>query len=154
MPRDGCASWGPPRGYGEQGNNVIYFRETGEHKSKNEGDRGTNVILRSREHRKLRFWFRGIRENAEIFQGNKGTSTTPPPWKGLLRDRVISWTASHISLQLSTVSSMCVRLCINSVLVLRQYPIETRKYMKYIGIRRRRKHGIQTLPHQRTGVRA
>ena len=29
---------GPPRGYGEQGNNVIYFRGTGEHQSKNEGN--------------------------------------------------------------------------------------------------------------------
>ena len=64
-------SWGPPRSYGEHGDNVIYFRGTGEHKSKYEGNRGTNVILGSREHSKLRFWFWGTRENAEIFQGNK-----------------------------------------------------------------------------------
>ena len=57
---------------GEQGNNVIYFRGTGETKSKNEGNRGTNVILGSSEYTKLRFWFWGTRENAEIFQGNKG----------------------------------------------------------------------------------
>ena len=31
-------------GYGEQGNNVIYFRGTGEHESKNEGNRGTKKI--------------------------------------------------------------------------------------------------------------
>ena len=42
-------------GYGEQGNNVICFRGTGEHKSKNEGNRKTNVILGSRENRTLRF---------------------------------------------------------------------------------------------------
>ena len=30
-------NWGPPRGYGEEGNNVIYFRDKGDHKSKNEG---------------------------------------------------------------------------------------------------------------------
>ena len=44
---------GPPRGSGEQGNNVIYFRET-EHTSKNEGNRRTKVISGYREHRKLR----------------------------------------------------------------------------------------------------
>ena len=37
-------------GYGEQGNNVNYFRGTGEHKSKNEGNRGTNVFWGSRGH--------------------------------------------------------------------------------------------------------
>ena len=68
-------------GYGEQGNDVIYFRVTGELKSKNEGNRETNVILGSRQHRKLRFW--GTRENAEIFQGNKGSGTPPPPLGGL-----------------------------------------------------------------------
>ena len=48
-----------PLGYrgpqGDQGNNVIYFRGTEAHKSKTEGNRGTNRILGSREHRKLRF---------------------------------------------------------------------------------------------------
>ena len=67
--------WGLPRGYGEQGNNVIYFRGTGEHKSKNKGNRGTHVILGSSEHRKLRVWYWGTRENANIFQGNKGIGT-------------------------------------------------------------------------------
>ena len=67
--------WDPPRGYREQGNNVIYFRVTGEHMSKNERNRGTKVIFGSREHRKIRFWFWGTKENAEIFQGNKGTGT-------------------------------------------------------------------------------
>ena len=41
--------------YWEQGENVIYFRGTEAHKSKNEGNRGTNVIFGSRENRKLRF---------------------------------------------------------------------------------------------------
>ena len=35
----------------------------------------TKVIFGSREHRKLKLWFWGRRENAEIFQGNKGTGT-------------------------------------------------------------------------------
>ena len=67
-----------PWGYGEQGNNVIYFRAAGEHKPKNEGIRGTYEILGCRDPRKLRFWFWGTRENADIFQGNKGRSTTLP----------------------------------------------------------------------------
>ena len=46
-----CEQRGPPRGYGEQRNNIIYFMETGEHKSKNEWYRETNVSLGSRVHR-------------------------------------------------------------------------------------------------------
>ena len=46
---------GPPRGSGEQGNNVIYFRGIGEHKSIKEGKMRTKVISGSREHRNLRF---------------------------------------------------------------------------------------------------
>ena len=42
-------------GSGEQEKVVIYFRGTGERKSKNEGNRRTKVISESREHRKLRF---------------------------------------------------------------------------------------------------
>ena len=64
-------TWDPVRDYGEEGNNVIYFRGKGEHESKNKENRGTNVILGNRAHRKLRLWFWVIRENAEIFQGNK-----------------------------------------------------------------------------------
>ena len=76
--------WDPTRGYKEQGDNVIYFRGTGEHMSKNERNRGTKVIFGSREHWKIRFWFWGTRENAEIFQGNKGTGTPHlTPWEGL-----------------------------------------------------------------------
>ena len=40
-------------GSGEQGECHL-FLGTGKHKSKNEGNRETKVILRSREHRKLR----------------------------------------------------------------------------------------------------
>ena len=69
--------WGSPAGSREQVNNDIYFRGTGQHKSKNEGNRGINVILGSRKHKQLRFSFWGTRENAEIFQGNKGIGTTP-----------------------------------------------------------------------------
>ena len=50
---------------------------SGDNKSKNEG---TMVILGSRKHRKIKILW-GTRENAEIFQGNKGTGI--PPWKGL-----------------------------------------------------------------------
>ena len=46
---------GPPWGSEEQGNNVIYYRRTGDHKTKKEGNRTTKVISGSREHRKLRF---------------------------------------------------------------------------------------------------
>ena len=36
--------WGPLRGFGEQGNKAIYFRETREQKSKTEGNRGTRAF--------------------------------------------------------------------------------------------------------------
>ena len=68
-------------GSGEQGNNVIYVRGTGEHKSKNEGNRRTKVILGSREHRKLRFCFGGTMKNISGEQGNR----YPLPWEGLFK---------------------------------------------------------------------
>ena len=46
---------GPPRGFGEQGNKGIYFREIREQMSKNEGKRGTKAILGNGEHKKSRF---------------------------------------------------------------------------------------------------
>ena len=55
---------GPPRGLGEQGRKVIYFRGTREQKSKTEGNRGTKAVLGNREHRKSRFWFWKKRKNA------------------------------------------------------------------------------------------
>ena len=42
---------------GDMGNREIMSFISGKHKSKNEGNRGTNVILGSREHRILRFDF-------------------------------------------------------------------------------------------------
>ena len=62
----------------EQGNNVIYFRGTERHKSKNEGNRGTKVISGSRE-QKIKILILVNKGNAEIFQGNKGTDTPTPP---------------------------------------------------------------------------
>ena len=71
---------GPPRGFEEQGNKVIYFRGTREQKSKTEGNRGTKAILGNREHRKSRFWFWEQGKTPIFFQENKpGTGTPPPP---------------------------------------------------------------------------
>ena len=52
---------GPPRGFREQGNKGNFFRETGEQRPKNKGNRGTQTILGNREHRKSRFCFWGTR---------------------------------------------------------------------------------------------
>ena len=73
--------WGPPMGFGEQGNKAIYFRGTREQKSKTEWNRGTKAILGNREHRKSRIWFWGIRGNADFFreQGNRCPPPPPPP---------------------------------------------------------------------------
>ena len=67
---------GPPRGFGEHGDEGIF---SGEQRSKNEGNRGTKAILGNREHRKSRFWFWGTGDKGHLFQGNKGTGTPPPP---------------------------------------------------------------------------
>ena len=48
------------------GNNVIYFRRTEAHKSKNEGNRGTNVIFGSIEQGKMLKYFRGTREQVPL----------------------------------------------------------------------------------------
>ena len=64
--------WGPPRGFGKQGNKAFYFREIREQKSKTERNRGTKAILRNKEHRKWRFWFRGTREIASFFSEEQG----------------------------------------------------------------------------------
>ena len=77
----------------------------GEHKSKNKGIRGTNAILGSREHRKLRFWFWGTRENAEIFHRNDRRGTPPPTGehkskhKGNRRTNVIMGSREHRKLR-------------------------------------------------------
>ena len=59
--------WGPPSGFGEQGNKGIYFRGTEEQRLNFEGNRGTKIILGNREHRKSNF----------RYLGNKGTGTPP-----------------------------------------------------------------------------
>ena len=58
---------GPPRGLGEQGKRGIYFRGTGEQRQY----WGTGNI------RKQIFDFWVTREQANLFQGNKGTGTAP-----------------------------------------------------------------------------
>ena len=47
------------------------MRGTGEHRSKNEGNRGPMAILGNGEHRKSTFLFLGTGEQSDLFQGNK-----------------------------------------------------------------------------------
>ena len=42
-----------------------------------EGNRGAKTILGNREHKKQIFDFWGTGEQANLFQGNKGTGNTP-----------------------------------------------------------------------------
>ena len=69
---------GPPRGFGEQGKQGIYFRGMG---NKGQILRGT---WEQRQHRgtgnirKQIFDFWGTGEQANLFHGNKGTGTPPP----------------------------------------------------------------------------
>ena len=56
---------------GEQGNKGLKMRGTGEHRSKNEGNRGPMAILGNGEHRKSTFLFLGTGEQSDLFQGNK-----------------------------------------------------------------------------------
>ena len=67
---------GPPRGFGEQGNNAIYFGGTREQKPKTEGNRGTKPVLGNREHRNQDFDL-GEQGKMPIF------SDEPTPWEGL-----------------------------------------------------------------------
>ena len=73
--------WGPPRGFGEQGNKAIYIRDTREQKSKTEGNK---CNFGNREHRKSRFRFWETRENAIFFTGEQGNRYPPTlSWEGL-----------------------------------------------------------------------
>ena len=63
--------WGPPRGFGEQGKQGIYFRGTGEQRSYFEGIRGTKTILGNREHKKTNFRFLGTSQFISGEQGNR-----------------------------------------------------------------------------------
>ena len=68
----------------ELGNNVIYFRGTGEHKSKNEGNMGTYVILGSKEHRKFRFLIFGNKGKCLNISGEQGKRYSPDPGRASL----------------------------------------------------------------------
>ena len=59
---------------GVMGNRGIMLFISGEYKSDNERNRGTNVILGSREHRKYDFG-----EQGKMLKYFWGTSTPPPP---------------------------------------------------------------------------
>ena len=64
--------WGPPRGFGEQGNKTIYFRGTREQRLKVKGT-GTKAILGNRKLKNQDFDFGEQGKNADFFQRNKGT---------------------------------------------------------------------------------
>ena len=66
---------GPPRGFGEQGTQGIYFRGTGEQRPNFEGNRGTKTILGNREHKSN---FRFLGNKPIYFRGNR----YPPPLGG------------------------------------------------------------------------
>ena len=55
---------------------------SGEQGNKGQILRGTKTILGNREHRKQIFGFWGTGEQANLFQGNKGIGTPPPPLGG------------------------------------------------------------------------
>ena len=72
---------------GNRGKRVFISGEQG---NKGQILRGTKTILGNREHKKTNFDFWGTGEQANLFQGNKGTST---PWEGLY-DALLSREAS------------------------------------------------------------
>ena len=84
--RDGSFEYpqhrGPPRGFGEQGKRVFISGEQGNEDQilRRTGEQrqywGTGNI------RKQIFDFWGTGEQANLFQGNKGTGTPPPPLGG------------------------------------------------------------------------
>ena len=61
----------PSQGVFGTGNNVINFKGTGNTNNKNEGNRRTNVIFGSREHRKLRFDFGEQGKKLPYFRGTR-----------------------------------------------------------------------------------
>ena len=60
---------GHPRGFGEQGKRVF---TSGEQRSNFEGNRGTNIILGNREHKKTNFRFWGNRGTSQFISGEQG----------------------------------------------------------------------------------
>ena len=73
---------GPPRGFGEQGKQGIYFRGTWEQRPNFEGNRGTKTILGNREHKKTNFRFLGNRGTSQFISGEQGNRYPPPPPPG------------------------------------------------------------------------
>ena len=69
----------------EQGNKCQILRGTGEQRQ----------YWRTGNRRKQIFDFRGTGEKANLFQGNKGTGTPPPPWEGLMIKVVIIYCTSE-----------------------------------------------------------
>ena len=69
----------PSQGFGEQGNQGIYFRGTGEQRSNFEENRGTKTILGNREHKKTNFRFFGNRGTSQFISGEQGNRYPPPP---------------------------------------------------------------------------
>ena len=63
---------GPPRGFGEQRNKGIYFRETRKQRSKNEGNGETKAILGNREHIGNRDFDFGEQRNKAIYLRERG----------------------------------------------------------------------------------
>ena len=65
-------------GFGEQGKRALLQRNR-EQMPTFEGNRGPKAILGNREHKKTNFRFLRTGEQANLFQGNKGTGNPPPP---------------------------------------------------------------------------
>ena len=66
-----------PRGFGEQGKQGIYFRGTGEQRLILRGTGEQRQYWGTGNIRKHIFDFWGTGEQANLFQGNKGTGTPP-----------------------------------------------------------------------------
>ena len=71
---------GPPRGFGEQGKQGIYFRGTGEQRPimRGTGEQRPN-FEGNREHKKTNFRFLGNRGASQFFSGEQGNRYPPSP---------------------------------------------------------------------------
>ena len=91
--------WGPPRGFAEQGH--LY-----------QGNKGTYVWKWGEQ---MQFWGIGNIENqdfgeqgnSDLFQGNKGTDTTPTLGRALEWQPQASWSAYHIYSNKHSLSNRC-----------------------------------------------
>ena len=73
---------GPSQGFWETGGKGISFRGTGDQRPNFEGNREKRQYWGTGNIRTQIFDFWGTGEQANLFQGNKGTGTPPPPWEG------------------------------------------------------------------------